>query len=117
MGRSCMGQLVNLVIPRTQNQVTWESWLNPRALGPRSPRTTGGHCWPLGMGPNSPGQLVDHPGPQIRARVTRDSWSKPQVLGHGPECPESARRTCGPLDPSASRLGGLFDPTGLRTRA
>ena len=101
-GPIAMGQLVQLMEPRTIAQVVLEGWWKPRALGP---------------GPETPRTAGRPRGPSGTAQVAQESWWTPRVIVPERNLPGRAGRSHGPLDSSASRPGQLIDPEGLLTRA
>ena len=99
--------------------------------GPESPGTTGGPCWPSGIGliplgqpvdttgprsrPWSPGTAGRHRGLQTQTPLALESVSTPQVLGAGPESPGIFGLHCGALGTGPIRPGNLLEPVGHQT--
>ena len=131
---SLPGLLVHPTGNRTQARGARDSWSTPRAFrhGPESPGTTGGRCWPLGMGLIPLGEPFDTTGPRnrpwsprtggrpqhlrTRAPVARESVLTQQGLGAGPESPAISGLLRWASGTGPIRLGNLVEPAGHRTR-
>ena len=110
-----LGQLVDPAGPRTQTQVSRDSWSTPEHS--ELPGTSGRHCEAAGRVPSCPGQLIHPTCPQARPQVSREAWSTPRGLGYSPESPGTPGRHRGPSDQGPSHLGQLVNTAGHRAWA